>query len=91
MGWNKIKVKALISWRTGALKFKKSWKIYNTKRGMGIACVMCNEGDDEWQCMIECKQYHNKFADWMVSESQVADYVVAENRERFVRRKMPLI
>ena len=83
MGWNKIKVKALISWCTGALKFKKSWKIYNTKRGMGIACVMCNEGDDEWQCMID--------NDWMVSESQVADYVVAENRERFVRRKMPLI
>ena len=50
---------------------------------MGIACVMCNEGDDEWQCMID--------NDWMVSESQVADYVVAENRERFVRRKMPLI
>ena len=91
MGWNKIKVKALFAWRTGALRFKKSWRMYNTKRGMGIGCVMCNEGDDEWQHMIVCKHYHTKFASWMISESQIADYVVEVNRERFVRMKMPLI
>ena len=65
--------------------------MYNTKRGMGIGCVMCNEGDDEWQHMIVCKHYHTKFASWMISESQIADYVVEVNRERFVRMKMPLI
>ena len=91
MGWNKIKVRALIAWRTGALKFKKAWRMYNNKRGIGVACVMCNEGDDEWQHMIVCQHYNTKFADWMTTESQIADYVVAVNRERFVRRKMPLI
>ena len=35
--WSKLMSQALLGWRTGSLKFKSTWKVYNTKHGLSSA------------------------------------------------------
>ena len=93
MKWDKMKSKAMIAVRTGSLKFSNSWKIYNCKHGLRVRCInrMCN-GIDELSHAKVCKFYftkwEEKFAD---SDDEMANYIIALNRERLRRFRMPIL
>ena len=87
----KLESKALILWRTGALKFKSSWRVYNSKKDGGISCVsrLCLE-EDSWEHMTQCQFYNTKFnSDWK-TDKELAMYLVKVNQERVVRFHSPL-
>jgi len=92
MSWDKNMAQALIAWRTGSLRFKSAWKIYNVKRGLGVHCVMpmCDAPVDNWSHMIRCKFYDTGWNEKWTSEKEIATYIVKASRERFVKVKMPL-
>ena len=50
ISWDKNMAQVLLAWRTGSLRFKSAWKIYNVKRGLGVNCVMpmCDAPIDNW-------------------------------------------
>ena len=91
-GWPKIKSQALLAWRTGSLKFRHIWRVYNTKKGLRSDCVMplC-DGPDNWEHLKVCKWYKTRWKDSYTEESEIADYLVAVNKERFDRVKLPLL
>ena len=92
--WTKIMAKALISWRSGSLKFKSVWRLYNVKRGVGTKCVMevngCNQ-EDTWNHMVTCDFYETKWDPRWWQEKDIACYIIKVNRERLRRAKMPLL
>ena len=92
MAWTKNKARALLLWRTGALKFKNMWRIYNVKRGLGTNCVMemC-EGEDNFDHVKVCSFYDTKWSNKWCRESEIAQYLVKINRERIVKVKMPIL
>ena len=81
-----------VAWRTGSLKFRHIWRVYNTKKGLRSDCVMplC-DGPDNWEHLKVCKWYRTKWKDSYTEESEIADYLVAVNKERFDRVKLPLL
>ena len=91
-GWPKIKSQALLAWRTGSLKFRHIWRVYNTKKGLRSDCVMplC-DGPDNWEHLKVCKWYKTRWKDSYTEESEIADYLVAVNKERFDKVKLPLL
>ena len=91
--WEKMKVKALLYFRTGSLKFKTAWKIYNCKRGVGINCVhpLCDQQDTFEHakiCRFNETIWKDEFSD---SEDQTAEYIMLLNRERIRKYRMPII
>ena len=92
MGWEKVKSQAIFAYRTGSLKFCTSWRIYNIKRGNGIKCVMnmCPENDTFEHAKV-CSFYDTKWNENWTTEEEIAEYIVALNRERFRRQKMPIL
>ena len=86
----KMEAKAIIFYRTGALRFKSAWKIYNSKREGGIWCVsrLCVE-PDSWEHMIKCPFYNTKYSEHK-TDKELANYLVTVNRERFTRFKSAL-
>ena len=91
--WPKNLSKALFGWRTGALKFKSLWKLYNLKRGVGIRCPMnvC-DGTDDWNHLTtQCKFYETKFDSKWSTERELAEYIVKVSQERYRRVKLPLL
>ena len=90
--FEKLEAKAIMFFKTGALRFKSSWRVYNSKREGGVACVtrLCS-GEDSWDHMtLHCKFYHTKFnKDWKTLK-ELAMYLVTINRERFNRFKAAL-
>ena len=90
--WRQHKAKALLAWRTGALRFKTVWRLYNLKRGLGINCVMpqCDGARDDWDHVRQCLFYDTKWDDNWQTEDEIADYLVKISRERFIKVKMPL-
>ena len=92
MRWSKSKARALLAYRTGALKFKSCWKLYNVKRGVGVKCVMplC-DGDDSLEHVKMCRWYDTKWSDDYTTEDEIADYIIRISRERLVKLRMPLI
>ena len=88
----KMESKALLFWRTGAIKLKDYWRIYNSKKEGGTMCVtgLC-DARDSWEHLIECPFYNTKFnPEWLEDEPKLAEYLVNVNRERFARFKMAL-
>ena len=91
--WPKMLSQALFGWRTGALKFKSLWRLYNLKRGVGIRCPMsvC-DGVDNWNHLInECKFYETKADTNWSTDRELAEYIVKVSRERYRRVKLPLL
>ena len=91
--WDKLKSKAMIAVRTGSLKFKNAWRLYNVKRGVGVRCVnrMC-DGIDELKHAQVCKFYNTKWDDkFLDSESDMAEYILQLNRERLTRYRLPIL
>ena len=92
-GWDKMKAKAMLAVRTGSLKFKNAWRMYNNKRGLGVRCInrLC-DGIDEMKHAQVCKFYYTKWSDkFLESEDQMAEYVLKLNRERLQRFRMPIL
>ena len=92
-GWEKLKSKALLALRTGSLKFKVSWRIYNVKRGIGVNCVnvLCPY-EDSFQHAKQCLFYNTVWKEsYQDSEELTADYLLKLNRERIARYRLPII
>ena len=89
--WDKNSARAILFWRTGALKFRTTWRIYNQKKGIGIGCVMpmC-PGTDDLNHVKVCKFYDTKWDDKFQLEKDLASYLVKISRERFIKVKLPL-
>ena len=91
--WEKSKAKALLHYRTGSLKFKQAWRLYNCKRGLGINWIhpLC-DGVDDLELAKECRFYDtiwkNEYKD---SEDQITDYFMMLNRERIKKFRMLII
>ena len=91
--WSKLKAKALLAFRVGALKFKYNWRIYNVKRGIGINCLhpLCNENDTLFHVQ-RCKFYRTIWKDkYNDSEESLAEYLLKLNTERINTYRMPII
>ena len=90
--WSKMKAQALLAWRTGSLKFRHIWRVYNTKKGLSSDCVMplC-DGPDNWEHLKVCPWYKTRWSDRFTEESEIADYIVAVSKERFDKVKLPLL
>ena len=81
------------SYKTGSLKFKTSWWIYNTKRGIGVHCLLnlCPYLDNilhVQQCLFFDVKWKQEYLD---SEEQLAEYLLQLNRERIRKFRMPII
>ena len=90
--WPKIKAQAILAWRTGSLRLKTQWKLYNVKRGVGVDCVMplC-DGPDTLDHIKSCMWYETKWSDKWSTESDIANFLVKINRERLKKVKMPIL
>ena len=88
--WEKQKSKAILAWRTGAIKLKDHWRVYNSKREGGVLCVsgLC-DARDSWQHLLQCPFYNTKLKSDH-TEDELAEFLVTINRERFVRFKSAL-
>ena len=75
--WDKLESQAILAWRTGSIKFKMSWRLYNVKRGMGTSCVMpvCG-GEDTLAHMKVCPFYDTKWSSKWESEKEIAKYLI---------------
>ena len=90
--WPRSKSRAILLWRTGGLKFKTQWKLYNVKRGIGIGCLMpvC-PGLDNLDHVKNCPFYETKWDNRWKDDEELAIYLVKINRERTRRFKMPIL
>ena len=91
--WEKSKVKVLLAYKTGSLKFKTAWRIYNTKRGIGTHCLfnLCPNLDNLYHVQ-QCLFYEVKWKrEYLDSEEQLAEYLLQLNRERIKKFRMPII
>ena len=91
--WEKLKSKALLAYRCGALKFKTQWRLYNLKRGRGINCVniICGENDSLSHAK-SCSFYFTKWKkEYEDSEEEIASYLLKLNSERIKRYRLPII
>merc|ERR1712098_266674 len=90
--WPRSKSRAILLWRTGGLKFKTRWKLYNVKRGIGIGCLMpvC-PGLDNLDHVKNCPFYETKWDNRWKDDEELATYLVKLNRERTRRFKMPIL
>ena len=88
-----MKAKAFLALRTGSLKFKTRWRIYNCKRGIGTDCVhpLC-DNEDSLEHMKVCPFYFTKWKDeFDMTEEAMAEYILKINRERLHRYRMPIL
>ena len=90
--WSKLQSQALLGWRTGSLKFRSTWKVYNTKHGLSSSCVfpLCS-GIDSWSHMIQCPWYTVKWNPKFTEEEEIATYILKVSMERLKRLRMPLL
>ena len=90
--WDKSRAKALFAYRTGSLKLKTAWKVYNQKIGVGIKCPMpmCPE-DDTWDHLKQCPFYVTKWNVKWNTDDEIAKFIVEINRERYWRLKAPIL
>ena len=89
--WLKSKMKAILFFWTGLLRFKTVWRVFNMKNGNGTSCPapMCSE-EDMFDHMKQCPFYFTKWNDKWCSDDELGDYLVNMNRERRSRFRYPL-
>ena len=90
--WTKLMSQALLGWRTGSLKFRSTWKVYNTKHGLSWACVfpLCPD-EDSWNHMIQCPWYTVKWNPKYTEEEEITTYILKVSMERLKRCRLPLL
>ena len=90
--WSKLMSQAFLGWRTGSLKFKSTWKVYNTRNGLSSSCVfpLC-PGLDTWSHMIECPWYTVKWNPKYTEEEEITRYILEVSMERLKRTRCPLL
>ena len=88
-----MKAKAMLAWRTGSLKFKTSWRIYDCKKGIGVDCMapMCG-GSDTLSHVQACPFYTTKWKkEYTDMDKQMAEYLLQINRERQRKYMLPIL
>ena len=74
------------------MKFRSTWKVYNTKHGLSSACVfpLC-DGIDFWSHMIQCLWYTVNWNPKFTEEEEIAGYILKVSMERLKRLRLPLL
>ena len=83
--------RAVLLWKAGALRFRRTWKNYYVKRKMRYDCPypICGS-DDTFDHSTQCMFVRTKLRHGPIDDYKIADYVVELHRER-LKYRLPLI